>query len=571
MEQKLSFSLFKTRINQDFEIIINKFSTPRTLTIPEYLINFINQLFFPEKLNELIQSIVPFKNIESSNQKRSIFFLIYNDINSIREVCKIFKKIPNYTKILLLIPRFTNVCQQIFSEYGFIPIQGLEPSDPQIEISIFDFHSDFLFIEEDYFLLPCINSFYNIFLNHDDNDLYNSSRSLLKIQSLFGKIPKIQTIGKKSLKIKELTNDLSSQNPSLYSTIHQIDSLIIIDREIDLITPLLTQTSFEGTIDEQIGIDYGICKPPKGLFTSSNSFKFNDNIEFIKNVRKLHINEFAQYFKEKLLEINNILKEFHEETNFKKKNENILKVNQISTTKNQYESYSSLLEYSTTQIFQKKPHFSNIIKMELEILETQNSNLPFYENLITLYNDWESVLRLLFLESLSNISHSKKIIENIQKEICYEFGLNCQKTLIFLEELKLLSNNLFPWKFSTIFKELNILPQKEIDYLLKIYNGYIPISIRIIQNFIKNDILLLQKLFDEKKFPITSSGEILPKIDEEPIKILVFFVGGITLSEITFLKYLSKNFYNNKIEFIIGSTEKINQKIFLNSICHFLQ
>jgi hypothetical protein len=34
----------------------------------------------------------------------------------------------------------------------------------------------------------------------------------------------------------------------------KIDSLIIIDRKVDMVTPLLTQLTYEGLIDELIGI-----------------------------------------------------------------------------------------------------------------------------------------------------------------------------------------------------------------------------------------------------------------------------------------------------------------------------
>lgn len=34
----------------------------------------------------------------------------------------------------------------------------------------------------------------------------------------------------------------------------KIDSLIVIDRRVDMITPLLTQLTYEGLIDELIGI-----------------------------------------------------------------------------------------------------------------------------------------------------------------------------------------------------------------------------------------------------------------------------------------------------------------------------
>jgi hypothetical protein len=34
----------------------------------------------------------------------------------------------------------------------------------------------------------------------------------------------------------------------------QIDSLIVLDRRVDMVTPLLTQLTYEGLIDELVGI-----------------------------------------------------------------------------------------------------------------------------------------------------------------------------------------------------------------------------------------------------------------------------------------------------------------------------
>jgi vacuolar protein sorting-associated protein 33A len=47
----------------------------------------------------------------------------------------------------------------------------------------------------------------------------------------------------------------SSRTPATLShTSEVIDSLIIIDRHVDMITPMLTQLTYEGLIDEFFGI-----------------------------------------------------------------------------------------------------------------------------------------------------------------------------------------------------------------------------------------------------------------------------------------------------------------------------
>jgi len=60
-----------------------------------------------------------------------------------------------------------------------------------------------------------------------------------------------------------LTRHISqSSNSSIPDTLlapsEKIDSLVILDRRVDMITPLLTQLTYEGLIDELIGIKNGM-------------------------------------------------------------------------------------------------------------------------------------------------------------------------------------------------------------------------------------------------------------------------------------------------------------------------
>jgi hypothetical protein len=51
---------------------------------------------------------------------------------------------------------------------------------------------------------------------------------------------------------KESTLLPTNNDPSISSD--KFDSLIILDRRVDMITPLLTQLTYEGLVDELIGI-----------------------------------------------------------------------------------------------------------------------------------------------------------------------------------------------------------------------------------------------------------------------------------------------------------------------------
>lgn len=55
----------------------------------------------------------------------------------------------------------------------------------------------------------------------------------------------------------EVSSTTAAKTPSLLNTVsNHIDQFIIIDRNVDLVTPLCTELTYEGLIDETIGIKH---------------------------------------------------------------------------------------------------------------------------------------------------------------------------------------------------------------------------------------------------------------------------------------------------------------------------
>jgi hypothetical protein len=55
-------------------------------------------------------------------------------------------------------------------------------------------------------------------------------------------------------RLRKETPIATSSSPSLSNHYGQIDSMVILDRQVDMVTPLCTQLTYEGLIDEIIGI-----------------------------------------------------------------------------------------------------------------------------------------------------------------------------------------------------------------------------------------------------------------------------------------------------------------------------
>jgi hypothetical protein len=91
------------------------------------------------------------------------------------------------------------------------------------------------------------------------------ARSLLKIQDVVGTIPRVQALGPLgeevvrkmlSLRLEEhLASSLELGDASLEAAV--VDAIIVMDRKVDLVTPMVTPLTYEGLLDDILGIDSG--------------------------------------------------------------------------------------------------------------------------------------------------------------------------------------------------------------------------------------------------------------------------------------------------------------------------
>jgi hypothetical protein len=83
------------------------------------------------------------------------------------------------------------------------------------------------------------------------------TQSVMKLQSFYGVVPNVKAIGPSARDVSamlcrarvEATAAEAAPRPAPL-----IDTLVLIDREVDLVSPLVTPLTYEGLIDELIGI-----------------------------------------------------------------------------------------------------------------------------------------------------------------------------------------------------------------------------------------------------------------------------------------------------------------------------
>ena len=88
--------------------------------------------------------------------------------------------------------------------------------------------------------------------------MYQIARGLMTLQSLYGIFPNIIGKGRYSRQVFDLMNRMRRDIgvDSELPIPPQFDTLLILDRTVDLATPMVTQLTYEGLIDEFYGIKH---------------------------------------------------------------------------------------------------------------------------------------------------------------------------------------------------------------------------------------------------------------------------------------------------------------------------
>ena len=163
------------------------------------------------------------------------------------------------------IPFHTVICEQILEDehvLSYITTVG------EFSIGLIPLDSDLLSLE-----MP--DMFKQCYVDGDTATLNVIAHSLHKMQTLYGIIPQVKAKGAASKKILQKMLQLRKQHQNSQNggrnqavggsssgggsnnTRSCIDTVVVLDREVDLVTPLTTPLTYEGLIDELIGIEYG--------------------------------------------------------------------------------------------------------------------------------------------------------------------------------------------------------------------------------------------------------------------------------------------------------------------------
>lgn len=425
-----------------------------------------------------------------------------------------------HTYTLLLVPRTSTLITRVLEEEGVLG-----------DVTISSYNLQFIPIADDVVSLENSEAFKEIWVDGDETSIYDSSQALHTLQKLFGLFPRIIGKGDHAGRLADLLTRQTTQRASvdqegLLDTSDTFDSLIVIDRRVDMITPLLTQLTYEGLIDEIIHIKNSHVEVPASLLnmpsnpnqtaSGSGSTSATSGPTLVQEKkRKHHLSASTDPMFSELRDLNfaSVGKRLNKaarrlDEDYKARHQATVSqlrdfVGKLGGLKAEHQAvqlHTGLLEIllpvTRSEIFNKSLDIQQNLLASYDV----PGQLTAVEDLIAQGAEMQIVIRLLCLASIIAGGIKGKILENIKKEFLQAYGYSYLPLLLSLSSppLTILLANPLPssvvasvssakYPFTSLRKSLRLLIdgnesldelENDISY---VYSGYAPVSIRLVQ------------------------------------------------------------------------------------------
>ncbi|XP_054168828.1 vacuolar protein sorting-associated protein 33A-like [Oppia nitens] len=422
---------------------------------------------------------------------------------------------------IVFVPRRSILCErklQVLGVYGNFT-------------TIDDYWTDLFALDSDVLSMEWDNSFGDVYVDNDYNCIYHAAKAIMTVQTIYGVIPKVYGIGKSAKLVFDLITrmrkELASNEPSITP---QIDAILLIDRSVDLLTPMMQQSTYEGLLDEIYGISHSTIKVPPEKFVQQNNatggddqqpsdqsasssridqpteakhFHLNSSEELFARLRDLSFKSVGPTLRTSAKALSQQFDERHNARTVREIRQFVDKLPALQLARKSQSNHTSMAEL-VKEVVDKESFYETLHTEQqfVNCLETDKSN-PYIEDCISKMDPLDKVLRLICVQSFCNNGLKPKILDFYKREILQTYGYRHLLTFNTLEKVGLIRlNSGFAAKTYNVLRKTlklttqetttgstattgsssssstNGVEQQDISY---IYNGYAPLSVRLAQ------------------------------------------------------------------------------------------
>ncbi|KAH7533130.1 hypothetical protein FEM48_Zijuj04G0097700 [Ziziphus jujuba var. spinosa] len=342
----------------------------------------------------------------------------------------------------------------------------------------------------------------------DTSSLWHIAKAIHKLEFSFGLIPNVRAKGKASVCVAEILNRLQAEEP-------------VNSPDVDMVTPMCSQLTYEGLLDEFLGINNGSVELDASIMGLQQEGKkvkvpLNSSDKLFKEIRDLNFEVVVQILRQKATSMKQDYTEMTTTTQtVSELKDFVKKLNSLP----EMTRHINLAQYLST--FTSKPSFLAQLDMEHTMVEAQSYDM---------------------------------------RELLHSYGFEHVGTLNNLEKAGLLKKQESKSNWPTVKRALQLVVEdtdtanpSDISY---VFSGYAPLSIRLVQHAVRSGWRPIEEILkllpgphsDKKRGRFSSSPSLdtlqgasasMDKVaDGRRSLVLVVFVGGVTFAEIAALRYL---------------------------------
>lgn len=393
-----------------------------------------------------------------------------------------------------------------------------------------------------------------------------------------------------------------------------LNEAVVMDRLLDMVTPLCLNFTYEGLLDNIFGIEQRQVRLPPGILEGHsnaplstheqyrnnllmNRNEFNEvttevmplTSTFYKEIRWLCYADAAKYLHQRALQIHKgydhgELNTIGEMSDFVKRFKILQKEHsELNSHVNLMSWISSLIKGDIIQLLHQLEdfilHSSSDVKSEdykLSSITAKLFNKPedpgisMFLDVIYANADIKQVYRLLMLLSQTRGGIREDNLKNIKRVIADQYGFEQLMTIQLFEDMGLIgvNNNPDTIRWSRLCKKLNLLVDRETsssDYSV-FFGGYAPMSMRLLQlilvtqsiSTIKSELSLLNS-----PIGVLRQKSLLKCDPKKNCSYMLFgLIGGITLGEIAAVASMNQK---RSQQILVLTTNVINMQNIVNA------
>lgn len=423
------------------------------------------------------------------------------------------------------VPRRTVVSDKILEEAGVLG-----------DVTISELPLSFFPLEQDVLSLELLDSFEDLYLNKDVTPAFLMARALMEIQQNHGLFPRIIGKGDNAKRVADLLArmrqevlaeaDPDGNGKNGLSPSTTIESVIIIDREVDFVTPLLTQLTYEGLIDELFGIENNQTKvdttvvgaPSQSSSANSQSRKrpvqVDSSDKLYEQLRDANFAIVGSLLNKVALRLQKVQKDYEVNQSSKtiaELKEFVGNLPQYQTEQQGLRVHSGLAEEIMKHT--RSDQFKGLLEVQQNLAAGADPSSQFekIEELIARDTPLKEVLRLLSIYSCISGGIQQKEFDMFRRLILEGYGYQHILTLHKLAKLQLVLPRSSPLagmipmagnadaagsktNYTYLRQQLRLIVDEvkeddpnDISY---VYSGYAPLSIRLVQSILQKQYLI---------------------------------------------------------------------------------